>query len=76
MTNLQQEITFSLRISADEYLRYYNGSAKQVRVNSLDGRVLRFPANLLQRFVTNDGIEGVFALQYDSDNRFIDIKRI
>ncbi len=69
-------IIISLSISADEYLRVYQGSAKKVRAVDNQGRRISFPVNILQRFVTRDGIIGAFAIYTDSDNKFQKIERL
>lgn len=70
------EIFFQLEISADEYLRYYNGTAKYVVTKSIDGRKVRFPVNILQSYITHDGISGRFSLKYDENNKFVSIQKI
>ncbi len=69
------DIFFSLSISAEEYLPYYRGQVKDVRVKSHDGRTVRFPANILRPFVGRDGIHGSFVLEYDQNNKFKGIRR-
>lgn len=64
------EIIFDLSISAEEYLRVYRGEVRSVLATSRDGRKVRFPAAILQRFVTQSGIHGSFAVLVDKDNRF------
>lgn len=60
---------FSLNISAEQYERYYQGSARSVIVTTEDGRTLKFPANALQQFVTHDGIHGHFEIRFDDQNK-------
>lgn len=69
-------MTFALQISPEQYQRYYAGSAKAVVVTATDGRTLKFPANAIQKFVTQEGIQGVFEIQFDDNNKMIGIKRI
>lgn len=71
-----QSIRFYLDISSDVYIAYYKGTAKNVLTNSIDGRSLKFPANILQQFLTHDGIQGLFELRYDSNGKYSDIVRI
>ena len=71
-----QEIRFRLSISTQEFLKYYRGTASDVEARAMDGRMVRFPANILRPFVTRDGVEGVFALVYDEQNRFVEMKRV
>lgn len=67
---------FSLKLSAEEFLAYYEGTAKQVIVRADDGRVLQLPANVLRSYVTHDGICGRFILECDQHYRFVSIKMI
>ena len=67
---------FSLRLKAEEYQRYYQGSAKAVIVTAEDGRTLRFPANALQKFITHEGISGRFEILFDESNKMAEINRI
>ena len=73
---LMQRITFRLTLSAEEFLKYYRGAARSVVVTSDDGRSLKFPASALQKFVTNDGVQGRFTLIFDDDNKLAGIERI
>lgn len=69
------EIYFSLNLSAEQYLPYYQGIVKNVQVVSWEGKTLRFPANILRPFVHKDGVHGDFVLIYDANNKFKEIKR-
>lgn len=72
---MNESIIVDISISADEYLRYYAGSAQNIVARSRDGRTVRFPANILQRFVTRSGISGSFAIQFGADGKFQAIER-
>ena len=63
-------IIVDLAIPADEYVALYKGVVKDVVATARDGRVLRFPANILQRFVTRDGVYGTFTIHFDANNKF------
>ncbi len=67
---------FGLSISATEYLRYYQGGARNVSVNTHQGVRVRFPASALRPYVTKDGISGQFALLIDANNKMIELRRI
>ena len=69
-------ILVDLRISKDEYLRWYQGSAHAVYARALDGRSVNFPANILRPFVSHDGIKGRFAIQFDDQMKFKSISRV
>jgi len=67
---------FSIQISQDQFLRYYQGSAGAVQVYSECGQRLRFPASRLRPFLTHSGISGRFQLTVNAENRFIELKKL
>ncbi|MBC6904810.1 DUF2835 family protein [Saccharophagus sp. K07] len=69
-------VTVAVRLSADEYLRYYRGAARNVYARDLQGKVVQFPANLLQRFVTTDGVDGIFEIAFTPAGKMVDIRRL
>ena len=69
-------LRFFLDISAEEYLRYYQGRARYVLAFSHDGRRVQFPAEHLRRFVLHDGVRGEFELRFDAHSRFLDLRRV
>jgi hypothetical protein len=71
-----QSIRFSLQISYDQYLRVYQGTAKNISVVADDGRRIAFPAGKVQLFLTRDGINGYFEMVLTAENNFVDIKRL
>ncbi len=70
------ELHFYLDLSPERYLRYYQGAARAVSVVSIEGKRVEFPAERLRPFVTRDGVRGLFALQFDSNNRFVALQRL
>lgn len=70
------EIVVDLAISPSAYQHYYSGQIKQVVATSVDGRTVRFPANILQHVVGHDGVYGRFAIYFDDSGRFQSIERI
>lgn len=71
-----KELQFQINISAAQYLKYYQGTAQSVLVKDDSGTTLRFPASLLKKFVTHDGIHGRFVMQIDNNNKCIAIQRV
>ncbi len=67
---------FRLRISAEEYLDYYRGVVQHVIVRSASGLTVQFPASLLRRFVTNEGVHGDFLLTCDANHKCLDLQRL
>jgi len=73
---MMQRIIVDLNISSDEYLRYYQGDARTVLAYATDGRKVRFPAGVLQRVVTRDGVRGRFAILFNQQGKFEGIERV
>ena len=71
----ERQVFISLSIPADEYLRVYQGSAKTVSTIDSNGQRIRFPVNILQPFVTREGVTGVFAIYFDQAHKFLRIER-
>ena len=67
---------FYLEVSPEEFLDYYRGTARQVVVRSTDGQNVRFPAGLLQKFVTPEGIRGHFVLTCDDNHKGAELRRL
>ena len=70
-----QQLVVDIHIDADELQRMYSGSARAVLAISNDGRRVRFPINILQPFVSHDGVHGRFSICYDAKGRFSTIQR-
>ncbi len=71
-----QSMTFSLSISSQQYQQYYAGQAKNVVVIADNGKRLKFPAKILQKLVTHDGIHGRFRIEFDQQHKFKQIVRL
>jgi len=71
-----KKMRFSLSISAEQYQSYYRGSAKFVRVQTEDGRSLKFPASELQRFIMHDGIQGYFEIVFNDQHKLVSLSRL
>ncbi len=76
MPSSTNDIVIPLHIDREQFLRYYRGTAKYIVARSRDGRTIRFPASILQQFLTHDGIQGVFLLRHDQNNKFVSIERL
>ena len=70
------EYEFSLHLSAEEYLQYYEGVVKFIQVQSRCGKTLQFPADKMRKFVLKDGIHGSFIIQLNDNNKFLSVRRV
>jgi hypothetical protein len=67
---------FHLQIPAVRYLDYYRGTVRHVVARCTTGQTVQFPASLLQKFVSNGGINGKFCLTCDDNNKGLDLQKI
>ena len=72
---MPSEFLVPLAISAEEYLRLYQGTAQTVIARDTRGLRLSFPAGALRPFVTRDGVHGLFVIRIDDNNKLIDIRK-
>ncbi len=73
---MSHTVHFNLNILYDDYLAFYQGAAHSVSVVADDGRRIEFPANLVRRYLTRDGIRGRFELEFDGQHKLIELRRI
>lgn len=69
------EFEFTLHLSAEEYLQFYEGRAKAIQVRSFCGKTIQFPAGKMRDFVLKDGVHGTFIIQLDNKNKFLSMRR-
>ncbi|MFT5691499.1 MAG: hypothetical protein ACI92E_000828 [Oceanicoccus sp.] len=70
------KVNINISISSEEYLKYYKVPSASVSTRSSDGRSVRFPASILQPFVSHTGIQGSFCIEFSSDGKFKNIERL
>ena len=71
----RSEFLVPLDISAEQFERLYRGTASDVLARDVHGVRIRFPAARLRAFVTRDGVQGLFVITVDANNKLIDIRR-
>ena len=71
-----QNIIVDIFISRDEWLRIYRGETNTVFATSRDGRSIKFPANILTKYTTQNGIDGSFVIQFDDNGKFQSITKL
>lgn len=71
-----ESLIVDIVISADEFLRHYQGQVNQVSAVARDGRRVKFPSRILQPFITQQGISGTFAIRFDDKHKFVGIDRL
>lgn len=71
-----RSLIIDIHLPRDEYLRVYQDYIRQVKAVARSGETVRFPVNVLQKFVGEEGVRGTFELYFDNDNKFVEIVRI
>ncbi|MDV2080728.1 MULTISPECIES: DUF2835 domain-containing protein [Marinobacter] len=71
-----QHIIVDISIGPDEWIKLYQGSARDVHTRARDGRSIRFPARILVPFFLRDGIHGSFRILFDDQGKFHSIERL
>ncbi len=66
----------NLAIPADEFVRIYQGSAKVVIAPSIEGKQVKFPADILRPYVLHQGIYGQFKIHFDELHKFKSIEKL
>ena len=71
-----QKLQFSLDISAQKYLSYYQGVVQSVYVETDSGYSINFPASELKKFVTHSGIQGRFEIEFNDQHKLVSLIRL
>lgn len=71
-----KSLVVNLAIEADEFVRLYKGTARDVVARATNGQTVRFPANILRPFVTHDGVRGRFKISFNANGKLIAIDRL
>ena len=73
---MHQRLHVVLKIFSHELLYYYEGDIDEVVAKTTDGRIIRFPANILRSVVRSNGVHGTFELVFDENHKFVSISRV
>jgi len=76
MSVARQSLVVPLSISSEELLRLYSGKARHVVAVAENGQTVRFPAGILRKLVTHDGVQGRFQIDFDTDGKFMNITEL
>ena len=69
-------LQFTLHIHANDYIKHYQGHARDVLAQSVDGIILSFPAVHLRQFVEQDGVHGLFEIEFDQHYKFQALRKL
>ncbi len=66
---------FSVRVSADEFVKVYQGAVSHLVVRAATGERVQIPAARFRPFVTPEGVTGRFVLICDEHNKCLELQR-
>lgn len=69
-------LSFRLNLDPEALKAIYRGQAPVVLARTEDGRRLRFPAEHLRPFITRDGVQGCFRLEFDQHNKIVNLQQL
>jgi len=70
------ELIVDLNLSADKMAAYYRGQARFVVTRASNGQTVQFPASVMKRHVTMDGVRGRFRLVFDDQQKFLRLEAV
>jgi len=70
-----QRYEFQIHIPQEKFLDYYRGEVRMVIARCTTGQSVQFPASLLQKHVSPEGIQGDFILTCDENHKCIALER-
>jgi hypothetical protein len=73
---MHQRLHVILKISSYKLMQYYEGDVDSVVAKTTDGRVIKFPANILRSVVQSHGVYGTFELVFNKSHKFMSIRRV
>lgn len=76
MSGQNRKMRFSLNISADEVMKYYQGRANALVTHTDRGVSLRLPVKNFRPFVDEHGLRGHFEIVLDEENKLVSLKKL
>lgn len=73
---MTRKFRFYLTLSPAECRQYYEGFYKSIQVVAHTGQRIQFPAEHIRSFVTTSGINGLFELELESNNKFKSLQKL
>ncbi len=67
---------FHVSVSAERLLAMYSGDARYLIVWSKEGLKLQLPLGNFRPFVTDEGLQGLFQVTVDQDNKLQSLKKL
>ena len=69
-------VVVRIKLSKEQVMDHYRGMIREVVTLDGQGRSVQFPAMMLRKFVTAEGVRGVFEITFDDRNKLISMRRV
>ncbi|GJQ60031.1 MAG: DUF2835 family protein [Candidatus Scalindua sp. AMX11] len=76
MSTAHKRFQFSLHITPEDYVTYYEGVTTSVLVRTYCGKKVKFPASVLRQYVTQNGIRGIFEMEVDQNSKLVSVHKV
>ena len=63
-------------LSEHKLKSYYRGNVQNVVVTTNEGLRLQLPISVFRPYITNSGIQGIFIVYVDDDNKMIRVEKV
>lgn len=73
---MNTKLQFNLNISASEILRFYNGSARNLRVTLASGQNIQLPLSNFRPFVNENGLHGHFEVEFTEQFKLVELVKL
>ncbi len=71
-----KEYYFTLRLSYEQCMQYYDGTVRYIQVREEGGKSVRFPAHHIRPYVSSLGVRGRFRLLLTDENKFVRLEQV
>lgn len=69
-------LTVDIALAKQSLERYYQGSVSRVIVQSREGGRVNLPIHHLRPFITHDGVQGAFEIEFSELGKLVKLRRI
>ncbi|MGR0277454.1 DUF2835 family protein [Marinomonas dokdonensis] len=70
------KLILNVALPAYKYEAMYAGAAQNLVATSLDGRKVQLPLSAFVRFVTHQGIYGLFEVEFDVNHKLVAVTQL
>lgn len=70
------QLILDIYIPAERLMAVYQGQANRIQVKSRTGQVVNLPAHHLRPFITREGVQGSFVMDYNAEGKLLSLNRL